>query len=282
MDDADQTLITARSKREALDFALVLASQKIDSAVVQTDDGWAVAVDSYDYNIAWETLALWERENRGWNWPRKLPKIAGRLFHPGSVIWAVAVAAIYTWSLFGGIKEAGTLDSQKVGAGHWWLYFTAVSLHADLAHLFSNLSSGLLLVGLAMGRYGGGIGVLAAYLAGVMGNIVAQWVYTQHYYALGASGMVMGALGLLAIVPPEDGWNRKSWLGIVLRGVAATFLMLVLIGFSPESDVVAHVGGYVGGLALGLILSRVPPRIVHDSVSNLAATAILLATGSWS
>ena len=106
--------------------------------------------------------------------------------------------------------------------------------------------------------------------------MASQWVYTQHYYGLGASGMVMGALGLLAIIPPENGWNRQAGLGIVLRGIGATFLTLVLIGFSPESDVVAHVGGYLCGVVFGLALSRVPLKVLQEGILNLVTGVILM------
>ena len=67
------------------------------------------------------------------------------------------------------------------------------------AHLAMNLVFGLLFLGLVMGRYGPGIGMFAAYLAGVGGNLIAWWVYDETHRGLGASGVVMGALGLLAI-----------------------------------------------------------------------------------
>lgn len=42
------------------------------------------------------------------------------------------------------------------------------------------------------------VGLLAAYLAGVGGNLATWLVYGDNHRGLGASGMVMGALGLLA------------------------------------------------------------------------------------
>ena len=58
---------------------------------------------------------------------------------------------------------------------------------------------GFLFVGLVMGRYGPGVGLLAVYLAGVGGNLAAWLVYGESHRGLGASGMVMGALGLLTV-----------------------------------------------------------------------------------
>jgi len=48
--------------------------------------------------------------------------------------------------------EAGDMDSAKVLAGQWWRLFTAVTLHADLAHLMGNITFGVIMLGLAMPR----------------------------------------------------------------------------------------------------------------------------------
>ncbi len=58
---------------------------------------------------------------------------------------------------------------------------------------------GFLFLGLVMGRYGPGLGLLAACLAGAGGNFVTWLANDENYHGLGASGVVTGALGLLAI-----------------------------------------------------------------------------------
>jgi len=48
-----------------------------------------------------------------------------------------------------------------------------------------------------MARFGPGQALLAALLAGAVGNAAGLALRTEHYIGLGASGMVMGGLGLL-------------------------------------------------------------------------------------
>jgi rhomboid protease GluP len=278
MEFAEETLIAAHSKREAMDFGLVLASQGLESTITQVAAQWGVMVAERDYERSVEILRIWKEENRGWKWRNSLPTVAGKVFHWGSLIWALATVAVYFWSMTPGIREAGMMDSQRVAAGQWWRLFTAVTLHADLPHLLSNITSGLILLGLAMARYGTGVALLIAFLSGVGGNVAGLLLYSDAHKGLGASGMVMGALGLLAITPPADGWDRQVGIGLILRGIAATFLMLVLIGFSPRSDVVAHIGGYVGGVVFGLVISRWSARVLQDSITSLAAAATLFLT----
>jgi membrane associated rhomboid family serine protease len=52
--------------------------------------------------------------------------------------------------------------------------------------------------------------------------------------------------------------------------------LFVLLGLSPGADVVAHLGGFITGLLLGLLLSATP-RFVHQPRINLAA-GVLFAT----
>ena len=278
MESAEETLIAARSKREAMDFGLVLASQGLVSTVTRIEDQWGVMVAGDDYDRSVETLRIWKNENLGWKWLNPLPTAAGKFFHWGSLAWALATVAIYFWSAAPGIKEAGMMDSQMVAAGQWWRLFTAVTLHADLPHLLSNITSGLILLGLAMARYGTGIALLIAFLSGVGGNVAGFLLYPDAHRGLGASGMVMGALGLLAIASPVDGWDRQVGIGLIMRGIVATFLMLVLIGFSPRSDVVAHIGGYVGGVVFGLVMMHLSAKALKDSITSLAAAAVLFLT----
>src|SRR5262249_45818938 len=129
-------------------------------------------------------------------------------------------------------------------------------LHADLAHLASNCVLGAIFLGLSMGRYGTGIGLLAGYLAGAGGNLFAWLVAPQPRFSLGASGMVMGGLGLLAIQSfalwRRDPQARKYILSGILGGV----MLFLLVGLRPRSVLLAHAGGFGPGLLLGAILTR--------------------------
>src|SRR5581483_3365473 len=125
----------------------------------------------------------------------------------------------------------------------------------DLAHLASNAIFGVVLLGLTMGRYGTGVGLLAAYLAGAGGNLLSWLLSTRPHLGLGASGMVMGCLGLLA-VQSVSLWRRTSRAGQeFLGGLLSGVMLFVLLGLAPGTDVMAHFGGFVSGLLLGGVLA---------------------------
>jgi membrane associated rhomboid family serine protease len=278
--------ITARSRREAMDWSLALLSQGIEATLLQDEAGWHLAVDPRVYAHACQVIALYRRENRGWRWHWRA-RGRGReiVLHPGVVVWACLLVFVYGWSQRGdpSLKEAGLMSNAAVAQGEWWRLGTAVTLHADLAHLAANLTTGLLVLGLAMARWGAGNALLGAFLAGAAGNALSLVTYSDGHRGLGASGMVMGGLGLLAI-PPWTSWRRRaSRLQPVLRAVLGGALLFVLLGMDPSGDVVAHLGGFVAGLLLGAVSSWIPADRRHDSALNLVSALVLalLVVGSW-
>jgi len=103
-------------------------------------------------------------------------------------------------------------------------------------------------------------------------------LYDTPYTGVGASGMMMGALGLLCI--HSFGLWRKNPKAAryVLSGVIAGVLLFVLFGFSPGSDIFAHLGGFLAGLVFGAILSFFDERKVHNQSLNLTAITIVGVT----
>jgi rhomboid protease GluP len=275
--------ISARSKRQAMEWGLVLASQGIEAVIDNSDEGWKLRVESRDFDRAQASLRQYRLENRGWQWRHPLPE-TGLVFHWGSVGWVAAIAAVYYWSAvrFPGIRGAGILDSEKVRQGQWWRVWTAITLHENMPHLMANLTIGFILIGLAMARYGAGVGLLAAFVAGAVGNVAGLLVYSQPHQGLGASGMVMGALGLVTVL--SFSFWRKYRLGrrFFLRAFAAGAMILALIGFSPDSDVVAHLGGFIAGAifgcGLGCVESERWQRGAVNAGAFLALAALLIAT----
>jgi membrane associated rhomboid family serine protease len=275
-DDMEATRIPARSRRQAMDWSLVLVSQGIETVIEQseTDGAWGLLIPAKDSEKALKSLRQYRLENRNRPWRQKLPWPEVH-FDPVAGLWALMLV-LFHWRAATGAPElrtAGTMYSSAVLAGQWWRIFTSVMLHADIAHLAANLSIGVLLLGLAMGRYGAGVGVLAAYLAGAAGNLASLWLNSRPFYGLGASGMVMGALGLLAAQSLAAGKHDRRPLKYLLGGVAAGVMLFILFGLSPSpgTDIVAHLGGFLAGLLLGAILAFAPVSVLKNSRSNLLA-----------
>ena len=77
----------------------------------------------------------------------------------------------------------------------------------------------------------------------------------------------------------------------MVRGAVAGFLILVLIGFGPGSDIAAHVGGFLAGAVIGLALNAARPAAWQGGWVNVAGALALAAlvamawrqalAGSW-
>jgi membrane associated rhomboid family serine protease len=149
-----------------MDWSLVLVSQGIETTIEQAEEGtgWGLLVARQDFERAVKTLRLYHLENRGWPWQQPVFR-QSLLFDWGSLAW-ILLAGLFFWlNAHGDLQSAGVMDGAGVARGQWWRLFTAIWLHGDLAHLATNAAIGLVLLGLAMGRYGTGAGLLAAYLA---------------------------------------------------------------------------------------------------------------------
>jgi membrane associated rhomboid family serine protease len=254
-----------------MDWSLVLASQGIEHAIQHSEEtGWALAVSEADYERAITHIRLYRLENHHW-WHRTILQ-PGVVFDWRSTVWLFLIISFYWWSeLRPDLRSLGMWDGVALAHGEWWRLFTATWLHADPAHLALNAVFGLVLLGLAMGLYGSATGLLAAYLAGVGGNLTAWLTYDASQRGLGSSGVVMGALGLLTVHSFSQ-LRRKNPKRFrrPSSGIFGGVLLFVMIGVSSQADVVAHAGGFVSGILIGLLLALLSSLAQRRWV-NLAA-----------
>jgi membrane associated rhomboid family serine protease len=253
--------LLAGSREEAMDWSLVLISQGIESSVDYSSDRqrWEVWIAAQDYEHAVASINLYRSENRGWPWQKRVLK-SGLRFDWGSLVWLFLIILFYSLDQKSNLSSQGLLDTSAVSHGQWWRIFTALWLHADLAHLSSNAALGLVLTGLVMGRFGTGLGLLAICLAGAGGNVASWGFANAPHLSLGASGMVMGCIGLLAAHRPYP-WRQSPLRSRnLITSLCGASMLFILLGLEPKSDTVAHFGGFVTGLLIGWLLCLAPSR----------------------
>ncbi len=266
-----------------MDWSLVLVSQGVET-IIDSDEneGWGLIVPEADHERALGVLRQYRAENRHWPWRQEISP-RGILFDWGSVSW-VFLIGFFFWiqtHTSTSFRDAGLMDAEAVSRGEWWRIFTAIFLHADLGHFAMNASLGLVLLGLTMGNFGTGVGLLAAYLAGAGGNL-ATWLIVAEHRSLGASGMVMGCVGLLAAQTISYRRGVPQKLKYALGGLIAGALLFALLGLSPNSDALAHLGGFVSGILLGALL-LLRPNLARNTAANILAgiTFCVLVVLPW-
>ncbi len=268
-----------------MDWSLVLISQDIEVVIEELPEhGWVLLVPPADHARAARAIALYCHENRRWGWRQTL-RLPEFTFHWGVVFWCLGVIFLHGLSAgsLGRLVLVGAMNDQVATTGQWWRLFTAQCLHADVGHLAANLSSGFVLLGLAMARFGPGPVMLGILLAGGLGNLASHWVHAHRYVGLGASGMVMGALGMLAAhLVGVLRHHPRAWR-VVLGSFAGGAFLFIFTGLNPASDVVAHTGGFVAGLAAGAALAWLPERWLQADWfrHGCGACALLVLATSW-
>jgi len=260
-----------------MDWSLVLLSQGIESQIVRVDDvpGWALLVPAKSRDRSVQIIQQYRAENRGWTLRHPVFH-TGFLFDWSAIIWVLLILFFFWLDSRLDLRLVAVAQPLAVRHGEWWRLFTAIWLHADIPHLAANAAFGFLFLALTMGRYGAGPGLLAAYVAGAGANLIRCLFSLDDTSSLGASGMVMGSLGLAA--------SQSFWLwrrapkmrSYIIGGVVSGLMLFTLYGLAPGTDVVAHFGGFVFGLLLGTLLSRKPSTPVKPVV-NILSSAIFTA-----
>jgi len=275
------TRIPARSRGQVMDWSLVLASQGIEHVIDEPDEtGWGLIVAEADHDPALTAIRLYRRDSRRWSW-RKIISRNGAIFDGVSLAWVMLTAVFYWLSITrSGFRAVGIVDGTAVASGEWWRLFTATLLHADVLHLATNALFGFIFLGLAAGCYGTGLGLLAAFLAGVGGNLASWALHGKSMQGLGASGVVMGALGLVAVHSIAHLRTTPGAARLIVGGLAGGVMLFTLLGLSPGTDVVAHLGGFLSGIAIGAWLALLPPKRFASSI-NLAAGLGFTALVIW-
>src|SRR5689334_1467701 len=141
--------IPARSRRHAMDWSLVLASQGIEALIEHAPEaGWALIVPRADCARAREAIRQYRLENLGWPWRK--PVFRRRLvFDSGSSVWVVLAVLFHSLAeTRPALHDVGLMDTTRFANGQWWRVFTAMWLHNDAAHLASNVVFGFVLLGL--------------------------------------------------------------------------------------------------------------------------------------
>ena len=178
--------------------------------------------------------------------------------------------------------QCGKLNVTLVRSGEWWRTATALTLHADSLHLFSNvLFSAPFLILLAQ-RLGMGLTLSATVLSGILGNALDVAYRSPGYSSLGASTAMFSIVGLLC----ADVMIRSPAKGLkgILLPMAAGMAFLALLGSEGENiDYAAHVFGLAAGFLVGSMVSTLVKRqrISHTLEGFLGAVSVLFLALCW-
>jgi rhomboid protease GluP len=225
---------------------------------------------------------------------------------PATYVLVGINCAVFLWMLHKGVSFNSTSDLLRFGAtstsrmqdhGEWYRLVTAIFVHGGWIHLATNMWC-LWNLGMLGEPLLGPFGLAAVYvLTGVSGNLLSMAVNVANgndEVGVGASGAVFGIAGILIVLLS----NRKlpiPWeeLRRLRRSVIQFAVLNLVIGGATifarnviRIDNLAHIGGFVSGLALGVPLV---PRmtagrqryLLRQKITFALAALVLSLFGYW-
>ncbi len=214
---------------------------------------------SYDYNASVNTSHNTKSSN-----PVQLTLVNSIIV----IINIMAFVILHYTDFFG-----GGASMYRKGALSWYLVWeekeyyrllTSMFMHADISHLFNNMLL-LFFIGSTFERAVGKVKYLFLYFgAGIIAGITSigynMWkengVINLHEYtfSIGASGAIFGVVGaILFILVINKGYLEELGMRQVILFVILSLYNGIV---SSRIDQAAHIGGFVSGFVLALIVYR--------------------------
>lgn len=135
-----------------------------------------------------------------------------------------------------------------VGAGEWWRIFTAALLHGSWMHIGFNMYA-LYLFGPRMEQQVGSPSFAALYVAAAGTGGLASYLFgSVDQVSIGASGAIFGLFGAWIFVA----WKMRHTPGgkSMFTQLFVLLAINVVISLAPGIDGLAHLGGFIAGLAI--------------------------------
>lgn len=281
--------------KDVEEHALVLAAVGIGCTVQPLDGVVMLLVPSSQALRARQQLVQYARENEA-HAAADGEESAGRRLHPRRLIDGLPAAAgcvgllilLYAWSWQGAFFQewlpAGAAQAGRILSGEWWRTITALSLHASLNHLASNVVFGIVFGLLVTQMFGTGLGWLAIVVAGASGNLMNALMQSQGHTAIGASTAVFAAVGILSGVMVRRKRYRRAPGLRRWAPLAGGLMLLVYLGLSGErTDIGGHVAGFAMGVLSGVMLAELSDRLPQGRLAQrlYGAAAILMFATAW-
>lgn len=270
--------------RACSDRALVLHSRSIPYEIIRDDNRSAVVVPPEYAERAKFEIWQYDQENRQ---PRPAPRATVYEYRngvPGALVYVIVVCLVAWLAGENAFNQdwlaAGRVDGEGIRAGEWWRTLTALTLHSGVGHLLGNIGFGALFGVLAARLTGNGVAWLGIVLASGAANALNTLLLESTHRSIGASTAVFAALGLLAgfvwraRLMAQDRWPYR--LGPVVGAIA----LLAYTGTgNADTDIGAHLSGFVCGFAAGIFLTFLTKYLTNrrlQIVCGAAALAIIL------
>ncbi len=141
------------------------------------------------------------------------------------------------------------INNKIIQEGQIWRLFTAMFLHADIFHLFSNMLA-LFFFGIVIENNFSKLEYLSIYLiSGVIGNLFSLILLPPLTISLGASGAIFGLIGASFILTIH---HDRSLIFLAFLYI----IYFLIMSLAPGINLWAHLFGLLGGVSLGHVFYK--------------------------
>jgi membrane associated rhomboid family serine protease/Flp pilus assembly protein TadD len=164
--------------------------------------------------------------------------------------------------------------------GQYWRLITCAFVHIGIVHLVFNMYF-LFRFGRALEKLFSAWTVIAIYLVTAVGASLLSLTWNHMRVSAGASGALFGFMGVMISVL----FNKKLGLNDDDRRRMPGYTVRLAIynlayGLLKNIDNMAHLGGFVTGMAIGFFLARILAEKTGDSHSPVALPALVVPPDS--
>lgn len=166
--------------------------------------------------------------------------------------------------------QMGAIVPGLIQRGELWRLLASLFLHGSWIHWATNSWALYQLGSLYEALFGSKRFATIYFVSGICAGIASS-LY-NHGPAVGASGAIFGVLGAFIFSIRRSHYRHQPWTRSLLGQLMFWIVVNLLIGyFVPFIDNVAHMGGLITGLLLGLLLPyRVPPPNPRTAVVDVS------------
>lgn len=275
------------SYREQQEWILLLSARHLPFRIWKTDGIAHCFVPALLRNVALFEFLLYRQEEmhhareqtppppvrNGWQWAALavLPLILIHACRTGLLPGIPALPSPALW------EQLGSLDSARLYIYHeGYRLLTALFLHGDAAHLYSNVMLSAAALAVTARTLGTGRTCLLTLLGGTLGNALGMLFRSPPYIAMGFSTAFFAILGLLCGL-------ARPWRGNAAIPLLAGGGLLALLGTEgTHVDYAGHIGGLLAGFALGAwerLRKQHHLPCLPGTVAGILSIA--LAAGGW-
>jgi len=191
----------------------------------------------------------------------------------------IGIVAAFALQLTAAHQQAQrfVLDGWSVAGlvGHMWL-------HTGYFHIIGNLIF-LWVFGNALCQKVGNLLYLPVYIATGLAAAVVHLIFDDRM-AVGASGAIFGIVGAYFVLFPFNSIKCLLWFLVYVRRIKIAGIWIILLwvvlnvlgavsGYTGGAAYFAHIGGFVGGVILAIILLNTK-LVARDSMDDAIARSL--------